>query len=745
MAGLADLSKKEILEDEPTSTVPKNKSDYTEPYEPSAMRGVAGLAVAGAGAYALRTPIGRLINKIANIKTPKAPVTRTTEPRDAVEEVLEIVPTRVDRGRAMTVAQTNPQDEIRQMAIARSNELKKIAYQSPLSRGGKTNRIGSSLWDYIARHPVAGARQADEWIKDFKSSGPATFKTGNPEFKNISQAVRKEELWDSNIAQFDKNGNLIGGFLKIAQEKKIPLTKMDLLYIVEKAPVNNLVMRKYKFDKRIVDDAEVLGRDINNSLSNIRNKILALPRPATSENAARIESLMSDIETAQRSVRKTNSALYNKFKSGDEEYSDLASQPFSTDLGNYESIVSRARQLGVGLDPNEVSRITDVGKRTATEIHRRIQLQDTQKLTPKYGNYSEYRIKGGDEYFENVVYYPKKLPMGQRLGSEYNKHYSGVPNQVYHVRGSVRSGNGNQKVMMIDEIQSDYSQKLRNTDPTRSKVVNAFGNEIEFFSSNRKLEKIVDEMRKIGNKGIQATREEQKRFAELNQEFKELKSNTLNLSNIGRNEASDGIPFLPLYGKENWGSHALKNTIKDAADRGDVQWVGISPVEHLHHAKREKYLGDIEFYGNRFGKAGFDNYKVMSKVKDRTVKTDPKKKATLPSEMEKLARQYNSEVKTIQVAKSDPTRTYKVLENVDNNVRNYKLSKDQAGTQHKAAFKTEEEAKEYAERYGGAVEQIMEGNPKLYYDVFAIRVSPEMKTKPFKAYQSGGLVVNIFA
>ena len=34
---------------------------------------------------------------------------------------------------------------------------------------------------------------------------------------------------------------------------------------------------------------------------------------------------------------------------------------------------------------------------------------------------------------------------------------------------------------------------------------------------------------------------------------------------------------------------------------------------------------------------------------------------------------------------------------------------------------------------------------RLYLDAFAIKVSPEMATKPFKAYQSGGLVVNIFA
>ena len=104
--------------------------------------------------------------------------------------MLTIAPTKVDRGRA--VAKLSQQEQIRQEAIARSNELKKIAYAKPLSRGGKTNRIGSSLWDYIARHPIAGARKPSEWIKDFKSTGPGSFKTGNPEFKNISQAVKKD-------------------------------------------------------------------------------------------------------------------------------------------------------------------------------------------------------------------------------------------------------------------------------------------------------------------------------------------------------------------------------------------------------------------------------------------------------------------------------------------------------------------------------------------------------------------------
>jgi hypothetical protein len=307
--------------------------------------------------------------------------------------------------------------------------------------------------------------------------------------------------------------------------------------------------------------------------------------------------------------------------------------------------------------------------------------------------------------------------------------------------------------MMIDEIQSDYHQKLRKVNPTREKVVNAFGNEIEFFSANRKLDKIVEEMMDISKRGTAKTAEDLARFKKLSSDFDELKNNSLNLANITKTQAGDGIPFLPLYGKENWGTHALKNQIKDAADRG-IDWVAISPVEYLHHAKRTKYLGDLEFYGNRFGKAGFKGYggrQGVVRKKGNDVEepiqgmTDPNKKATLPAAMEKLSKQYNSEVKTIPVAKSDPNKPFKVVSKVDNTKKVYGLNPDKAGTEHMAAFRTLKEAENYKSRYGGEVIEMQAGDTRLYLDAFAIKVSPEMATKPFKAYQSGGLVVNIFA
>ena len=755
MSGLKELIESGKFEDDKTSSVPGDNDNTFEKYDPSALKGFAGMAAVGIGAVALRNPIGKAISKIAGLRKPKLSVSRTTAPVDEVEEVLTIAPTKIERGQLMKRPQISQQEEIRQEAIKRSNELKKLAYLKPLSRGGQTNRIGSSLYDYIARHPIAGARKPEEWIKDFKSTGPGSFKTGNPDFKNINQAVKKEELWDSNILQLNKQGEVVGGFLKTASEKGIPLTKMDLLYIVEKAPVNNLKLRKLTTNVKLVDDAEDVSREMNLGLQTLRDKAVAKGGDEAGE-------LIQDINATQKSLLKINSRLYKQFRSVDGEDYDDFSNIFANDIAAYKNLADKARRLGITVDANEVTRITNLATNKDRELSRLFSLQKQQGYLPKYGNYNEYRIKGGDEYFENVVYYPKPLPMGQRLGSEYNKHYTSeygatkaIPNQVYHTRGSIRKGgtNQNQKVMLIDEIQSDYHQKLRKVNPTREKVVNAFGNEIEFFSANRKLDKIVEEMIDISKRGTAKTSTDLARFKKLSSDFDELKNNSMNLANITKQQAGDGIPFLPLYGKENWGAHALKNQIKDAVDRG-VDWVAIAPVEYLHHAKRTKYLGDLEFYGNRFGKAGFKGYGgrqgvVRKNANDSEVAidgfTDPNKKATLPAVMEKLAKQYNSQVATIPVAKSNPDKPFKIVTKVNNDKKYYGLNPDKAGAEHEAAFRTLKEAEVYRSRYGGEIIEMQAGDSRLYLDAFAIRITPEMATKPFKAYQTGGLVVNIFA
>ena len=159
-------------------------------------------------------------------------------------------------------------------------------------------------------------------------------------------------------------------------------------------------------------------------------------------------------------------------------------------------------------------------------------------------------------------------------------------------------------------------------------------------------------------------------------------------------------------------------------------------------------LGDFEFYGTATGKAGIPNLKIRSGSKD--VQTNTKATAVIPERMKKLAEQYNSEAKTIRISKSNPEKPFKVVLDYSKiagtKTKNLKLSDP---IEHKAAFKTEEEALNYKRQYGGSEDVVIKlepNDPRNYYEAFAIKVTPEMKGTPFKLYKKeGGLVVNIFA
>ena len=51
------------------------------------------------------------------------------------------------------------------------------------------------------------------------------------------------------------------------------------------------------------------------------------------------------------------------------------------------------------------------------------------------------------------------------------------------------------------------------------------------------------------------------------------------------------------------------------------------------------------------------------------------------------------------------------------------------------------------ENYGSdlRMRKIKSTDPRMYYDTMSLRITPEMKEKPFKLYKkTGGLVVNLF-
>ena len=151
---------------ESTTSVP---GDPKGPEDSSGLGIVGGLGVlgaTGAGIYALakkRLPGAKIIDDIITKKTPELPVSRTTELlNDPVGEILEVVPTKLQR--ATEVAPSQYQQYIDQF-----KQLRDVSKTKPLTVGGKKERFGSALYDYLAQHPANKPLPADQWIKEFSN------------------------------------------------------------------------------------------------------------------------------------------------------------------------------------------------------------------------------------------------------------------------------------------------------------------------------------------------------------------------------------------------------------------------------------------------------------------------------------------------------------------------------------------------------------------------------------------------
>ena len=261
-------------------------------------------------------------------------------------------------------------------------------------------------------------------------------------------------------------------------------------------------------------------------------------------------------------------------------------------------------------------------------------------------------------------------------------------------------------------------------------------------------------MKDLTNKGLKMTLDDQKRVRALDNEIEELKKSTVNAFNMNNQKFRELPPYLPMLERAQYNDYAVKNLIKQAADDG-IEWVAVNPVERIHVGRNTGGSGADAFfgakgnwnvYGGADGKAGMKGLKTKS-VKNETIsESNYQMTAQIPEIFKKLAKQYNSEARMIKISKSDPSKPYKIVEEIHNKTTADKLKlKGAANERHIAAFKTQDEANAY--RAGGKDIKFIEANdPDNYYNAFAIKITPEMKGTPFKLYRKeGGLVVNLFA
>jgi hypothetical protein len=565
----------------------------------------------------------------------------------------------------------------------------------PLQMGDDTApAFGSSTYDWVMRKG-RGKYDADEWIDHLTSTRKINFKIfGQPAQKTIRE--QKRFKYDS--------GPFAGKEVNVSKEE---LFDSNVAVFNEAGDLTGgLLYAAKKFGLKL--DANEVGDMLKlNPVNRLQAIELGTPKGA-------MESYTQVAKNAQNSVRD----LQVKYKDNitiKEDLDDI--QYYLTGGESYkkaalETINKTAKRLS-DMNPEDQKLLNKV----IGEINEKaVPLRKTKTY---YGDESNYTLQGGNDYRETIFTLPEDIVTNRSVRNK-GGHFSEVlpdTNNIYHIRYDTRFTPDGKKVFMINEIQSDVNQSIAKALTKAQQIggerrINPFNAEVEINLLISRRGQMMDDL----NKAIESNN-----FGSVNAIKSSLDDVNKKLQRLTTSKGYDDKvkDYFPLVESDAYGDHAVKYLLQKAA-RENVDYVAVAPFDKLSFRQGFKE-GNERFYG-------YANGKGIGK----------KGKAVLPDVMSKVARFYNTKAGPTKISLSDPYKPYKKIATDE---FKYPDSHPLKGKKIKSEYHQNAEAEEILnEGY-----KFMEPNdPRLYFDAFAIKVSPVMRQTQ-KTYKSqGGLVVDLY-
>ena len=557
--------------------------------------------------------------------------------------------------------------------------------------------FGSSTYDWAMRLG-RGKYTADEWLNhltstrkvNFKVFGkPATrteraekkFKYDSGPFVGKEVNVSKEELFDTNLAIFNEAGDLTGGLLYAAKKFGLKLDANEIGAMIKLNPVNRLKPMELGAQRGAQETFNKAFDEMTNTIKAVKLKFRA----------------DSDLTT------HLDDALYHM---GSMKNGELGSSVFNNLRASLRAAKARP-------DVREQEKIL----LNKAEAKLNASVAPLKNNKTRYGTERSYTLQGGKDYRETVFYLDEPIKSNRSPFTDPG-HFSetGIKNQVYHVRFDTRFTPEGKKVFMINEIQSDVNQ---NVAKQLSKMKQLSGEaRTNPFQADLELNLLAQNRNKIMKDVNEALANRQPNKANaLIKDAREIQKKMDNVFQKIDEYAEKKFDYFPFVEADAYGDHALKYLMQKAAREG-ADYVAVAPFSKLSFRQGYK-AGNERFYGYATGKG-----------------IGGKGKAVMPELMKRSARFYNTQAGPTKISLSDPKMPYK------------KVAKDefkypsQSGTPGKKV--TSEYHSEAALNPFSGSKLIPEGDPRLYFDAFAIKVTPLMRStqKTYKA--RGGLVVDMF-
>jgi hypothetical protein len=732
--------------------------------------------------------------------------------KDTNPETKTPLQTQSKQTQALTVLDANQQAEI--ALIDKNKDLQKAVINKPLSMGddyfkqkGLTppeyrlspgnKDFASSLYDVIASDQQMKKMPASYWMDILK---PSRFKGtyDKPGIQKVVKTVTKEELNDTNLVRLDADNNPVGGLLYLAAKMNQKVGKDTLLKFVESNPANMYQFKKFAYDKDIVGEVDALvgfTKNIQTKINEgLNNKTIKFKKGLKETQAT--FNLKADNHIKDLNHRKVQ--LQTAIQTGSTKYDRRGNRPYGsyiTALGSFSDNIYNLFDQKSLSDP--IKQMLKTQQR-AVNLTDESLLWGKNKQVPIYGSDWAYRIPGSDEYIEEIAFikpnqkFDTKI-MSKHFGLQDNSVHpdvgypEGFPNVGGHVRYSIRpmhsvknpstpaTDASTKKIAVIDEIQSDVSvamgerilanpNMLKGTSPYGKREIAALLGEAQddLYQGTKKLNDFITNPANFDN--LDAGKLENE-LIDLRTKMSALEDEQKVIA-AGPDEVGQFLPFASGARKDRelYTDFFIKRAIKSAQKDPNVEWVGISPTTRTQAAKLDRTidargkLGNWEVYGSPSGKMGIEGVKGMKKKPGggyEVVPTDSKSRTISRRILDNLAKQYDSEVRQVNVAKSDPEKPWKLTKRFDTETsRLLKLNRTTGeDLEVYYAFKTKEEAQAAMEHMattdrplsGLKVEKIDKSDPLNYFETYAIKLTPSMRDYAFKTYKKeGGLVVDLF-
>ena len=617
-----------------------------------------------------------------------------------------------------------PMDNMRPTAVSLGDDL-------------KLNKIfGSSTYDRIAMKGD-GSFTADQWADWLTDRGKRRFKifgkdfedgfitgrkfkydTGKakatPHLLNKEMTVPIEELFDANIAQFNKAGDLTGGILFAAKEAGVKIPGRVLSDMVQASPVNRLKIRELGIPQTVINKAE---NTVNTQIARLADMERSLQRTVNVNPAAtrveKIEELraqgleVGEMKTTLKTLREEMRVLNSAVRDGNASAVEDTSAEIAVLFNKIKKGLGNDKKIAINKMQGEIDDI----------------VASTRNITPpKFQNQSGYTYPGGQNYREAVIVLDESIPKNIRGGRRENPHYKGkeYDNPLAHIRWDTRTTSDGKKAFLMHEIQSDTNQGIskflrdQKAEPFNTSLrQNPYQNDkiLKFLFDSRK--KLSDEV--LSGK-LSATRMElnAKKIKDLDEVIKQtVKSPNASYNQYGKVETYSGTPtgvdYIPLLDRASQAKASLAYLTNLAAKEG-VDYVAITPVNLIPRGITDK----------KYTKAYQEAYGYFRGNKTPGSKSP----AVIPSLMKKIGKDFDTKAGTIKISKSDPTKPYKRVESEELDIydgNQYKVEKHTSASNNPTSGST----------------LIPDNDLRLYTDVFSVKVSPDM-VNPQKIYKKEG-------